>query len=186
LKFTVTPANPAQNSVVTIAENQGRGGVVLTDPNLNPTVTAPGCTIFRAPPKCFPISDPNYAMWQTVGEPPCWCYKRQCYGDTDNTKEGSTKTGFYYVHFNDLNKLLGVFNVLEPATSGVPSGPGIKWPDPNVCADIVHNLEGSTKTGFYRVHFSDLNTLLANFNILEPATSGIPSGPGVKTDCLTK
>jgi len=191
LKFTVTPVVPTQNSVVTIAKNAGRGGVVLTDPNLTPTFVASGCTVVRPSGECYAQSRPDYATWVAVGKPPCWCFTRQCYGDTDNGKEGSTKTGFYYVHFNDMSQLLKAFNILEPATSGVPSGLGIKWnpakpTDVNICADIKHDQEGSSKTGYYRVHFNDIAVILSSFNILEPATSGIPSGPGVKTDCLTK
>lgn len=40
--------------------------------------------------------------------------------------------------------------------------------------------EGSAKKGFFRVHFDDLNVLLAGWNTLEPNTGGT-SGPGILT-----
>jgi len=138
---------------------------------------------------CFPTDHRYFCEWFNVGRPDCWCYPRQCHGDTDNKTEGGPKTGYYYVHFNDLNVLLAGWNVREPALPPIPSGPGIVTctaPSgvPCVCADFKHDQEGGAKTGYYRVHFNDLNILIASWNILEPAPPPIPSGPGVKTDCL--
>jgi len=171
LKFTNTVASG--NTTVTIVENQSRGGVFLTDPNLNPTVTAPGCIILR---ECFPACHPKYAEWVTVGRPNCWCapYLRQCHGDSDNVKEGNTKNGYYYAHFADLTLLQAGWNVKEP-----PLGPGISTVPNGICADFARDKEGNTKNGYYRVHFNDLAILLANWNVKEP-----PLGPGIPTDCL--
>jgi Zn-dependent metalloprotease len=115
---------------------------------------------------CFPICHPDYDEWVLMGRPNCWCYPRQCYGDADNAYE-TTKTGNYYVHFNDLNLLLANWDVK-----------GTTMPVPGICADFTHDTE-ITKTGTYRVHFNDLNILLANWNVAEP-----PGGPGMPTDCL--
>jgi len=182
LKFTNTVTSG--NTTVTITENGSRGGVVLTDPNANPAVVASGCIIMR---ECYPSCKPDYQTWVNVNRPLCWCapYLRQCHGDVDNAMEGNTKTGYNYVHFKDLAVLLTAWSILEPATPPIPSGPGINWPDPNICADFDHGApEGNTKTGYNRVHFKDLAILLAKWSVLEPATPPIPSGPGVEPNCL--
>ena len=117
-------------------------------------------------PGCFPSCHKDYFTWLSMGKPDCWCYLRQCYGDSDNAYE-TTKTGKFYVHFNDLNLLLANWNVK-----------GTTMPVPGICADFARDTE-ITKTGTYRVHFNDLNILLANWNVKEP-----PGGPGMPTDCL--
>ncbi|MBN2136836.1 MAG: hypothetical protein JW720_03435 [Sedimentisphaerales bacterium] len=131
-------------------------------------------------PGCFPSNDPNYIEWLRVGKPQCWCFKRQCYGDSDGDKEGSPKIGYYYVHYDDLNVLTTVWKISEP-----PHGPGIATATgpapkltPGICADFAHDIEGSPKIGYFRVHYNDLNKLMASWNIAEP-----PHGPGLPTDC---
>ncbi len=127
---------------------------------------------------CFPNCHPDYNSWVEAGKPECWCYPRQCHGDSDGLKEGGATKG-YYVHFHDLNILLAGWNTLEH-----PKGPGIAtitgpYGEPGICADFAHDQEGSAKKGYYRVHFNDLNTLIANWNTLEP-----PQGPGIDPNCL--
>ncbi len=58
LKFTCDGTPGA----VAISENDTRGGVVMTDPTLDPDVNALGCT-----------------------GPGCWLYLTQCHGDSDNS-----------------------------------------------------------------------------------------------------
>ncbi len=131
---------------------------------------------------CFPTCHPDYGEWAHVGEPECWCFERQCHGDVDDTMEGTEKAGLYYVHFRDLNTLLAGWNVKEP-----PLGPGIasvEYSDDlgtvaGICADFAHDVEGTEKAGLFRVHFNDLNILIANWNTKEQ-----PLGPGIATDCL--
>ena len=156
LKFRVDK----KPTCVTIRENAIRGGVVLTNPNLNPTVNAPQyCMTGEVP--CLPNTVSYYSTWLAQGKPECWCYPRQCYGDADGKLE-TTKTGTYYVHFNDLNILLANWNV-KGTTMSVPG----------ICADFKHDYE-TTKTGTYRVHFNDLNMLLANWNV---------KGTNIPADC---
>jgi len=138
-------------------------------------------TLFTEP-GCMPTCHPDYWEWLKVGRPDCWCLPTQCYGDADGLTEGSAKTGLFHVHFRDLNVLIASWNVKEP-----PHGPGIAtvvYTDSQgsirgICADYAHDTEGSSKTGFFRVHFNDLNILIANWNKAEP-----PMGPGVGKDCL--
>jgi len=130
---------------------------------------------------CILTTHSDYAEWVDVGRPRCWCFKTQCHGDADGLKEGGAKGGYVRVHFRDLDILLSAWNVAEP-----PHGPGLSGasfvdavgPAQGICADFAHNVEGSAKTGFYRVHFSDLNILLAYWNIKEPTF-----GSGVPQDC---
>ena len=156
---------------VSIAENDSRGGVVLTDPNADPCVVAPGCPVVLG---CYLDCLPDHGEWLSVNEPPCWCFDRHCYGDSDDAKEYLKGKGWYYVHFDDLNLLLDAWDVRE-----APDGPGIAWPNPYICADYEHNKEYLKGKGWYRVHFDDLNILLAQWDVREP-----PDGPGILTDCL--
>ncbi|MDH4241255.1 MAG: hypothetical protein OEW48_16985, partial [Phycisphaerae bacterium] len=50
------------------------------------------------------LDEAYYARWIMAGEPDCWTYHcpYQCYGDADCQREGSPKTGYYYVGTNDL------------------------------------------------------------------------------------
>jgi len=127
---------------------------------------------------CIQPGHPDYYEWVAVGQPLCWCYGRQCHGDADGRLEGNAKTGYYYTHFTDLNVLLAAWDIRES-----PQGPGLVGRTspqgvPYVCADFARNIEGTSKNGFYRVHFSDLYMLVRNWNVNEP-----PSGPGIPPDC---
>ena len=130
---------------------------------------------------CLPYCDKGYFDWVLFGRPDCWCSPRQCHGDTDDMTEGNPKTGYFYVHYDDLNVLLAAWNVNEP-----PMGPGIATvtgPEPKltpgICADFAHDQEGGPKTGYFRVHYNDLSILVASWSIAEP-----PQGPGITGDCL--
>ena len=121
---------------------------------------------------------PDYDEWIAVGMPECWGYPRQCYGDVDGKAEGGPKAGRYYVHFNDLTLLLAAWGVAEP-----PQGPGIgtvRGPHglAGICADFDRRAEGRQYRGLYRVHFRDIDRLLASWNIRE-----LPHGPGLPPDC---
>lgn len=177
---TVT-CSQACNLSVTL--NAIRGNVVLSDATAA-TVSLTGATnspIGGGVVECIAATHPLYATWVAVGKPDCWCLNTQCHGDVDGLKEGSAKTGYYRVHFRDLNVLLAAWNVKEPT-----AGPGIgtvSFTDgqgtvKGICADFAHDVEGSPKTGYYRVHFNDLNILLASWNIKEPTL-----GPGLARDC---
>lgn len=130
---------------------------------------------------CLQYCDKGYLDWVLFGRPDCWCYPRQCYGDSDNVTEGSQKTGYFYVHYDDLNVLLAAWNVNEPPIGpgiATVTGPGPKF-TPGICADFAHDQEGGPKTGYFRVHSNDLNKLVASWNIAEP-----PKGPGIPPDCI--
>jgi hypothetical protein len=119
---------------------------------------------------CFPECHPDYAEWVSAGMPSCWCYPRQCKGDTDGGAEGNIKTGFYYIGLNDLSTLVSTWAIKEP-----PQGPGLGGA---VCADFDHRVAGSIYTGYYRINPQDICILAKYWRITEP-----PRGPGVDPNC---
>lgn len=168
----------SEAATVTVALNEARGGVVLTNPDVAAAVDLAGATSVAVgggttTADLLPASHPDYAEWVAVGKPVCWAYSRQCHGDTDGVKEGSSKTGFYYVGQQDLNVLVAAWEVKEP-----PFGPGIAAIKNGICADFARDQDGSAKTGFFRVGNTDLNILVANWLVKEA-----PAGPGVPGDC---
>jgi len=128
LRFTVS-ALPCH---VTIKENQGRGGVVLTDPNLNPTVTAAGCDL--VPPQLDCLIGGNAGTsektdWVAWGSPNCWCYCRQCRGDTDGKKSGAN-----WVTNLDLITFSNAYGKTDAQLKLVTNG---------ICADLNHKKAGT-------------------------------------------
>ena len=111
----------------------------------------------------------DYDEWISVGAPDCWCYRRNCYGDTDDWAEGAAITGIKYVFNADLSVFLSSYGVKE-----APKGPGIATIPNGICADFDRQVEGNGITGFKRVFNNDLAILLANYGVKEP-----PKGPGV-------
>ena len=169
--FKLTVSEPA---TVTIALNEIRGGVVLTNPETPATVTlSQGTAVVGGAAAAAGGSD--YAEWVAVGKPLCWTYARQCHGDADG-QAVAAGTGAYYVGTADLNILLNAWQVKE-----APFGPGIASIEGGICADFGHDKEGSDQTGWYRVGTKDLNILIGSWLVKEP-----PAGPGVPADCAAR
>lgn len=163
---------------VTIALNEVRGGVVLTDPTVPPQVDLVGATdvSVMGAGSMTALSGSDYEEWVAVGKPACWTYPRQCYGDADGQAESDGTAGVSYVGNNDLNILLAAWQVKEP-----PFGPGIATVESGICADFAHDKEGNAAQGFYRVGNSDLNRLMTNWMVKEA-----PDGSGIPTDCAAR
>jgi hypothetical protein len=141
LKFRVE-----KNCTVTVAENAIRGGVVLTNPNMNPTVTLTGCVVGWG--QCLIggyAGVAEYIDWIRWDMPDCWCYARQCRGDINGKK-----TGPYRVSLLDLQILAAAFNKMDAQLAAISGG---------ICADINHK-----KTGPYRVGLLELQALSNYFN----------------------
>lgn len=126
---------------------------------------------------CFPPCLPGYQDWLDYGVflgmpagtgPDCWCYPRQCYGDTDNQLEGALKK--WAVGALDIATLVSAWKVQEP-----PDGPGCDATQ--ICADLDHQKEGALKK--WRVGALDIAIMVINWKVQEP-----PDGPGTPTDCL--
>jgi hypothetical protein len=96
------------------------------------------------------LTDMNeYNAWVKWGEPNCWCFKRQCRGDSNGGKLGA-----YWVGSNDLNLLRRAINKNDVCLAGI-SYSGV----PGICADFDHVKQGS-----YRVASPDLNILRKYIN----------------------
>jgi hypothetical protein len=154
----------------TVMDQDPNGGDILScDPHSPKYKLSSGCY-----PKFPNHTGLLWANWILAGQPTCWCYKNQCYGDTDDATGGITKTGLYYVGAVDLQLLFNNWQILEP-----PKGKGIVVVgEPNMCADFDHATGGITKTGLYRVGATDLQILFNNWQVLEP-----PKGPGMAANC---
>ena len=161
LTFTVSETP----TTVTITENDARGGVVMTDPTVDPDVNAPGCECGGAV-DCLiggnagPLEYSDWAnpMW---GKPACWCYCRQCRGDTDGTK-----TGPFYVAIPDLTLFAAAYGKMDPQLVLIPNG---------ICADLDHK-----KTGPFRVAIPDLTIFSAYYGkMVAPKCDAAPiiTGP---------
>ena len=139
-----------------IYENATRGGVVLTDPSIIPTVDLTDAQWPPPPPPiphdCFPTNNPAFSDWVAVGKPECWCPAPdgsgyQCDGDADGRTSGFP---FYYrVFTSDLALIVENWKK--------------KVDDPTLdpCADIDH-----ADSGFpfkYRVFTNDLAILVKNW-----------------------
>jgi len=93
---------------------------------------------------CFPQEHPDYQEWVIVGKPACWCYLKQCYGDTN----GASFFG-KPVTLSDLNLFKAAFNQSE-------------LPEGGICADLDHS-------SFFgkRVTLGDLNIFKQYFDLPE-------------------
>jgi hypothetical protein len=128
---------------VAIRANGIRGGVVMEDAStVEPN--APGCGSDVTYIPCMASGHPDYAEWQNVCEPNCWCYPRQCHGDMDCAQEYGT----YWVLLNDLNDFKDCFGLT-----------GIGCGHECLCADFAHD----TEYGTYRVLLNDLNIFKTYF-----------------------
>jgi hypothetical protein len=164
-------------TTATISADTLRGptsGVVGSVLNSNLQTAPITCVVLGkvAVTDCVNKNAPFYNDWLSFGKPDCWCYARNCKGDADGLKQGSSILGYVYVFSNDLNILIKGWNIKE-----APKGPGIMSIPGAICADFARDKQGSAILGYARVFSNDLNILIANWNIKEA-----PKGPGV-ADC---
>lgn len=160
----------SQETQITLSKNDKRGGVVNAAGEVatNLPITF---TIEVAPAECY-AGQADYAEWVLAGSPECWCFSRQCHGDTDNAMAGSSRTGYYYVTADDLAVLASAYQVKDNGTvCGITPA--------QACADFNHARAGSSRTGYWRVDAGDLAILATYYQIKEPTI-----GTGVPADCL--
>ena len=138
-----------------VAGNATRGNVVMEDAT---QASLTGVTIGVGEEICFPSGHPDYAEWVLMGSPECWCYDRQCHGDTDDVAEGKNS---YWVSTYDLTVLKDAWGKNFAAIDGLTSNVGgkdVEW----ICADFDHAPEGKN---LYRVSTLDLGILKKHWGI---------------------
>jgi hypothetical protein len=172
LKFIVDPL-PVGDTNVIVQLNAKRGGIVMEDGNSPTSTNLSGCTLSDG---CFPGGHPDWSIWDSVGQPNCWCGSgRQCHGDGADDVVGDSKLGYWYVGATDLTLLINAWKVKE-----APQGPGIDSVTDGICADFAHDIYGDSKLGYWRVGATDLTILINNWKIKEA-----PQGSGIEPNCLT-
>ncbi|OHB61389.1 MAG: hypothetical protein A2167_02990 [Planctomycetes bacterium RBG_13_46_10] len=153
---TLCKIKVSESANVSVSENATRGGVVLTDPSVDPIVITIGCPVTLNPladnsssnsSGCFPGSFSTYSDWVALGKPACWCSKYQCDGDADGKTSGFPFN--YRVFTADL--ALVVDNWKKT----------INDPTLNPCADIDHKDSGFPFR--YRVYTADLAKIVTNW-----------------------
>jgi len=127
------------------AETTYSGGVVMED-GTSPTLTLTAAT--NVVIYTFPLSHPYYNTWGSYGKPKCWCYDRQCKGDTDNLQQGTPVK--HWVLTSDLTTFLGAWKRADSLVTG-----NLK------CADFDH-IKAGTPVKFI-VFTGDLTILLNNW-----------------------
>jgi len=137
----------ASTNVAVALEATYRGGLVM-EVGASATVTLDVDGYITA--GCFDPGHGDYAEWQAQGEPECWCYTYQCYGDGDDLKEGDPKQGYFQVGYGDLGQLTGGWK--DDAAPGF-----------TICADYSRGKEGDPKQGYFRVGYDDLGLLVGNW-----------------------
>ncbi|MHC4193185.1 MAG: hypothetical protein ACYSP9_03285 [Planctomycetota bacterium] len=148
LKITLS-GNDTQT--ICIRANGLRGGVVMEDAStVEPN--APCFQVDLPASTCMGDGHPDFAEWQLVGEPNCWCYPRQCSGDAD----GLQQFGLFWVYTGDLN----IFKIAFAQTVLPPDG---------ICCDSAHDIQ----FGLFRVYTTDLNIFKTYFaNTVVPCCDG--------------
>jgi hypothetical protein len=113
------------------------GNVISTNPAAGAT---PGCgtavamVVSTGACECY-AGMADYLQWQTVGEPNCWCYPRQCHGDVDGYEVPAGKIDpAHWVGVPDLQVLSEAWKKEVDDVNGVLSTGGIYL----ACADIDH------------------------------------------------
>jgi hypothetical protein len=151
------------DTLVSVKENATRGGVVLTDPAVTPTVNLTGATNVPVKPTagCFPSANSAYNDWVTLGKPNCWCAKPdgsgyQCDGDADGIDSGGINK--FRVFTGDLSLI--VANWRKKAGDATL----------NACADIDHKDSGGINK--FRVFTGDLTILVNNWRKKDAALAG--------------
>ena len=166
-RFTVD-----MSCTVSVAENAARtggdtNGVIMQDTDKSfpkSYVKLIGCNV-ATEAECY-ADRPDYAAWVSYGRPVCWCYQRQCHGDSDNRSQGKGVT--YWCSTWDLSVLAAAWNkqyseLVEPNGANKKISVGSPALDVElVCADFDHKVQG--KGVSYLVSTWDLGILVANWN----------------------
>ena len=141
---TFTVATPLAGCTVSLTRDTSRGGVVMEDGEDYATLSG----VVMPYGGCYPAGMADWAEWDTVGRPPCWCNPRQCHGDADGLAQGRF---IYWVSTDDLDILSDAWGKGLGALVGN-----------EICADFDHLAQGRF---LYRVSTDDLDILSAGWNL---------------------
>lgn len=81
--------------------------------------------------ECLKSTDTGYSYWKFLGKPSCWCFKRQCRGDSSGTDTLSKP-----VAGNDFTNFQSGFNIATTLLSGKKDSNGFL----SICADYTHTV----------------------------------------------
>jgi len=96
--------------------------------------------------ECMKDTAPEYAAWVSWNSPDCWCYRKQCHGDTN----GALFLG-KPVTTVDLSIFKLLFGKTDSELALIPNG---------ICADLNHASFLNK-----RITTADLNIFKAYFNL---------------------
>jgi len=163
---TICTFETSKECVVSLSRDTDRGGVVMEDGSDYASLS--GCSLAYA--DCFPQAHPDWAQYDAVGRPDCWCYPRQCHGDADGTENVQKGMLPHWVGGPDLTILIS----------------GWKMPDtdPNfssfICADFTHTSHIQKGVLYpFRVGGPDLTILSTYWK------GPNPPNPAPDANCLT-
>ena len=138
----------SKECVVSLSPDTDRGGVVMENLNYGESISLNGCTLLYD--DCFPQNHPDWAEYDAMGRPPCWCYPRQCHGDADGILNQEFMKTDHWVSLGDLQIMAIGWTLADT--------------DPNfstfICGDFKHASE--TQFGIlhsFRVGLKDLQEM---------------------------
>jgi hypothetical protein len=142
---------------IMVTLNQIRGAIVLED-NSSPSADNLPYT-YTCAVDCLigGNAGPNeYADWVYFGKPSCWCYRKQCRGDSNGAL-----TGPWPVAIPDLSAFKLAYNKIEAL---LPPG--------GICSDYDHKT-----TGPWRVAIPDLTIFKLYYNKIDALVPPCDSAP---------
>jgi hypothetical protein len=157
-------------TLLSVSANAIRGNVVLESAaEVQDLVMPEDLAIPCGSPPCFPSDDQDaYDFWVDQGQPDCWCYARQCYGDADGKAQGNPLFGYAYVSTDDLIILADAWQIKEPPHAEEPFLNGIADVPGGVCGDFDHMAQGNPLFGYVRVSTDDLIIMANAWQAKEP------------------
>ena len=143
-------------SVVTIDVDTFRGGVAGEDGPL--AVTGLPAEVTIGSTSCMAGTNADFARWDSLGRPCCWCCQYQCHGDANCDSQFG---GLVPVYESDL----AIF-VASYGQTTLPEG--------GICADFDHIAAFG---GLVAVYTEDLALLVANYGQTEVFPCSGPGAP---------
>lgn len=150
----------SNSCTVTVKEEKAnRGGIVLEDPDVVPTINVGGAGAVLCSP-VWTYTGPDTTEWNYVGQPAAWVAANQCYGDADAALEFVGR-GQYPVGMPDIYKLIEGYR--QPGFDEV-NPPLTPADGPWICADFDHIAEAVGR-GLYRVGMPDVVRLIEYYRV---------------------